>query len=111
MAKFAINQRVRVKRGVLHRFNAADVPGREAVIVALVDVPEWAAVRDCQWYEISFVDAPNAKASEGALEPLTPPNIADWASQKVKQVTKPEPVVQVPSNAELVRDPTKEAAK
>jgi len=102
MAKFEVNQRVKII--------APDSiwVGREGIIWAIVESPSWTP--HSQYYGTSetahrvkidgegFLTADGSYRSYAAhdLAPLTPPSIKDWATEQVKQWTKP--------NTELVKD-------
>lgn len=89
MAKFTVGDRVRVvKHYEGHIPFAPRLMGREGTVEAVqADLP--------YPYKVSFgLEAVDFAAGE--LAPLVPPAEDAWASEKVKQVTKVQPVAPVP---------------
>lgn len=103
MAKFKVGQFARIRANVIVPANDPAYPDRHRFLGREAKIEDIAWPRPDEHYQEvrykMFLDGKEVWPLESLLEPLTPPNIADWASQKVKQVTKPEPVVSAPEKA------------
>ena len=102
MAKFKVGDRVRVI-GAHPRTPPPSPIGQEAVVCRrpLSLKGDWVVrfvfdinpLSDSQRGELSKCEG---VFFESQLEPLTPPNISEWAKEQVKRVTKPQPVTELP---------------